>query len=118
MGKISVGVAGAIGVLVGILLAPRKGSETREKIVRRSEPLQQAARKAASRAGDTIKPVTRMVGERVPLLDRDNKGVKLEEPAGEASDENSPISEDREGQQSQLSPAGWYGIRGAGLRTT
>ena len=74
MGKISVGVAGAIGVLVGILLAPRKGSETREKIVRRSEPLQQAARKAASRAGDTIKPVTRMVGERVPLLDRNNKG--------------------------------------------
>ena len=94
MGKISVGVAGAIGVVVGILLAPRKGSETRKQIVQRTEPLQEAARKAASRAGDAVKPVTKMVGERVPLIGKD--GVKPEEPVVEASGKNSSISGGRE----------------------
>ena len=80
MGKISVGIAGAIGVLVGILIAPRKGSETREEIIRRSEPLQEAARKAASRVGDAVKPVTKMVGERVPLTDRGKNSSTSEGP--------------------------------------
>ncbi len=98
MGKIWVGIAGALGVLVGILIAPRKGSETREQIVHKSEPLQQAARSAfskagdatrnaASKAGDVVKPVTRAVGERVPLLDRANGSGKLEDPAEEAGGE-------------------------------
>ena len=94
MGKISVGVAGAIGVVVGLLLAPRKGSETRKQIVQRTEPLQEAARRAASRAGDAVKPVTRMVGERVPLIGKD--GVKPEEPMVDTSGNNSLISEGRE----------------------
>ena len=96
MGKISVGIAGAIGVLVGILIAPRKGSETRKRIVQRSEPLQQAARNAASKAGDAVKPVTRVVGERIPFLDRTNKGVMPEETEQEAVDEGPPTSEGRE----------------------
>ena len=123
MGKISIGVAGAIGVLVGLLLAPRKGSETRKQIARRSEPLQEAAKKAASKAVDAVKPaarmvgervaleaakdaassavdavkpVTRMVAERVPLINRGNDGVKPEEPLMEASSKDSSISEGRE----------------------
>ena len=110
MGKISVGVAGAIGVLVGILLAPRKGSETREKIVRRSEPLQQAARKAASRAGDTIKPVTRMVGKRVPFLDRDNKELGFPRPApGEMQSEAARRAGDPSHQSEDPPPEGLGG---------
>ena len=96
MGKISVGIAGAIGVLVGILIAPRKGSETRGQIVHRSEPLQQAVKNADSKAGDAVKPVTRVVGERIPLLDRSNRSVAPEEPVQEAVDEGPPTSEGQE----------------------
>ena len=102
MGKISVGIAGAIGVLVGILVAPRKGSETREQVVQRSKvPLQEAARKAASRARETIRPVARVVGERVsmidrgPLISKDGGGANIKEPEGEAGDESPSVSGDR-----------------------
>ena len=96
MGTISVGVAVAIGGLIGILLAPRKGSETREQIVQRSKPLQEAARNVASKSGDAIAPITKMAGEKVPLIGRDKDGDKLKEPAGEAGDKNSPVSNDRD----------------------
>ena len=96
MGKIQVGIVGAIGVLVGILIAPRKGSETRKEIVRRSEPLQLAARKATSKVQDAVKPVTRVVGERVPRIDRvpliGRDGAAVEEAEGEAGDESPAAS--------------------------
>ena len=95
MGKISVGIAGAIGVLIGILIAPRKGSETRERIVQRSKvPIQQAARTVASRAGETLKPVARVVGERVPMIGKDRDGASVEEPEGEAGAESAAARED------------------------
>ena len=100
MGKVQVVIAGALGVLIGILVAPRKGSETREEIVRRSEPLQQAARKASSKIQDAVKPVTRVVGERVPKIDRvpliggDRDGASVEEPVGEAGDQSPAASGD------------------------
>ena len=86
MGKVWVGVAGAVGVVVGILFAPRKGSETRKAIVERTEPVQAAARKAASKAGDVIAPATDKAVGWVPLIGKNDKGNgKLEEPAGKAS---------------------------------
>ncbi len=88
MGKLWVGVAGAgaVGVVIGILFAPRKGSETRKAIVERTEPVQTAARKAASKAGDVIAPATDKAVGWVPLIGKNDKGdVKVEEPAGSAS---------------------------------
>ena len=86
MGKVWVGVAGAVGVVVGILFAPRKGSETRKAIVERTEPVQAAARKAASKAGGVIAPATDKAVGWVPLIGKNDKGdVEMEEPAGKAS---------------------------------
>ena len=96
MGKISVGIAGAVGVLIGILIAPRKGSETRGQIVQRSEPLQQAVKSAASKAGNAAKPVTRVVGERIPMLNRSSRSVAPEKPVQEAVAEDPPTSEGKE----------------------
>ena len=85
-GKVWVGVAGAVGVVVGILFAPRKGSETRKAIVERTEPVQAAARKAASKAGDVIAPATDKAAAWVPLIGKnDKRDVEMEEPAGKAS---------------------------------
>lgn len=96
MRKFSVVISGAIGVLIGILLAPRKGSETREQIIERSKPLQQAAKNAVSRAGDAVVPVAKIAGERVPLLRKGKEDVEPEEPAGENGDTSSPVGEGRE----------------------
>ena len=86
MGKaLWVGAAGAVGVVVGILFAPRKGSETRRAIVERTEPVQTAARKAASKAGDAIAPATGRAGEWLPMIGGKNGDVKTEEPAEKAS---------------------------------
>ena len=82
MSKVWVGVAGAIGVVVGILFAPRKGSETRKAIVERTEPVQTAAKEAASKAGEVIAPVADKAGEWVPLIGKNKDGVdQTEEPA-------------------------------------
>ena len=63
-----VGIVGVVfGVLAGILFAPRKGSETREEIARRSKPLQVAAKRTASRVGQKIQPAARLAGDRLPL---------------------------------------------------
>lgn len=96
MGKFSVVISGAIGVLVGILLAPRKGSETRDQIIQRSKPLQQAAKNAVSRASHAVAPVTKMAGERVPMLGKGKEDAKPEEPAGETGGKSSPIGDGRE----------------------
>ena len=85
MGKVWIGVAGAVGVAIGILFAPRKGSETRKAIVDRTEPVQTAARKAASRAGDVIAPAADRAGEWVPLIGKNREGVNdTEELVGSA----------------------------------
>ena len=86
MGKaLWVGVGGAIGVAIGILFAPRKGSETRRAIAERTEPVQTVARKAASKAGDAIAPATDKAGEWLPVIGGKNGDVKMEEPVGKAS---------------------------------
>ncbi len=86
MGKVWIGVAGVVGVAIGILFAPRKGSETRKAIVDRTEPVQTAAKKAASRAGDVIAPAADKAGEWVPLIGKNKEGVnETAEPAGTAS---------------------------------
>ena len=116
MGKFSVVLSGAIGVLVGILLAPRKGSETRDQIIQRSKPLQQAAKNAVSRAGDAAAcPLPRWLVKEFPCSVRAREDVEPEEPTGENGDKSSPTGEGREdgkdgrpesqyreGQQSQL----------------
>ena len=88
-GKVFVGVAGAVGVVVGILFAPRKGSETRKAIVDSTEPVQTAARKAASKAGDAIAPAAGKAGGWFPLIGKngtDQDGVsETAEPAEKAA---------------------------------
>ncbi len=78
MGKLLFAVVGAVGVtvgvVVGVLFAPRKGSETREEIARRSGPVQDAARSTASRMGQRIRPVVKLAGDRIRLGAR-AKGV-------------------------------------------
>ena len=77
-----VGAVGVtIGVVVGVLLAPRKGSETRDEIVRRSRPLQETARKSASKAGQKIQPVVKLAGDRFPLGARAKGSAAAEEQA-------------------------------------
>lgn len=79
-----VGVAGVtFGVLAGVLFAPRKGSETREEIVRRSRPLQDAARSTGSRARRKIQPVIKLAGDRLPLGARAKGASKAKEQAAE-----------------------------------
>ncbi len=93
MGKIWIGIAGAVGAVIGILFAPRKGSETREEIARRAEPIAeeiarraepvaQAARDAASKAGDAIAPIAEKARERIPTVSagKDSGGEKAESP--------------------------------------
>ncbi len=83
-----VGVIGVtIGVVAGILFAPRKGSETREEIVRRSQPVQKAARGAASSVGQKVKPIAKLAGERLPLGARAKGAAEAEEPAGGGEDD-------------------------------
>ena len=87
-----VGVIGVtFGVLAGILFAPRKGSETREEIVRRSKPLQEAARNAASRAGRQIQPIAKLAGDRLPLGARAKGAAEAEERAAGAGGEDEQI---------------------------
>ena len=76
-----------LGVLVGILFAPRKGSETREEIVRRSRPLQDATRSAASRMGQKIQPVVKQVGDRLPLGTRAKGASEAGEQAAEGGED-------------------------------
>lgn len=79
-----VGVAGVtFGVLAGLLFAPRKGSETREEIVRRSRPLQDAARSTASGARRKIQPVVKLAGDRLPLGARAKRAAEAKEQAAE-----------------------------------
>ena len=98
MGRLLIAVVGIIGVacgvLAGILFAPRKGSETREEIVRRSRPLQESARKAASRAGEKIAPIARMAGSKIPMSVKPKSAFSADVPAAEAGG-NQPIGEER-----------------------
>ena len=83
-----VGVVGVtVGVLAGILFAPRKGSETREEIVRRSQPIQKAARGAASSVGQKVKPIAKLAGERLPLGARAKGAAEPDEPADGGEDD-------------------------------
>lgn len=87
-----IGVVGVtLGVLAGILFAPRKGSETREEIVRRSRPLQETARNAASRAGQKIQPIAKLAGDRLPLGARAKGAAEAEEWAAGAGGEDDQI---------------------------
>jgi hypothetical protein len=91
-----VGIVGvACGVLAGILFAPRKGSETREEIVKRSRPLQESARKAASRAREKIAPIARMAGSKIPLSVKPGSAFAADVPAAEADGDNQPFGEER-----------------------
>lgn len=84
-----VGVAGVtFGVLAGVLFAPRKGSETREEVVRRSKPLQDAARDAASSVGQKIRPVVKMAGDRLSLGARAKGIAAAEEQTAEGGGED------------------------------
>ena len=82
-------------MLAGILFAPRKGSETREEIVRRSRPLQESARKAASRAGEKIAPIARMAGSKIPLSVKPRSAFSADVPPAAEAGGNQPIGEER-----------------------
>lgn len=87
-----IGVVGVtLGVLAGILFAPRKGSETREEIVRRSRPLQETARNAASRAGQKIQPIAKLAGDRLPLGARGRVAAEAEVQATEGGGEDEQV---------------------------
>ena len=84
-----IGVVGVtLGVLAGILFAPRKGSETREEIVRRSKPLREAAGNAASRAGQKIQPIAKLAGDRIPMRSRGKVAAEAEVQATEGGVED------------------------------
>ena len=99
MGRLLIAVVGivgvACGVLAGILFAPRKGSETREEIVKRSRPLQESARKAASRAREKIAPIARKAGSKIPLSVKQRSAFAADVPAAEADGDNQPFGEER-----------------------
>ena len=83
-----VGVFGVtIGVVVGVLFAPRKGAETREEIVRRSKPIQKAARGAASSVGQKVQPVVKLAGDRLSLGARAKGAAEAEERAAGGEDD-------------------------------
>ena len=85
-----VGIVGVtIGVLAGVLLAPRKGSETREEIVRRSRPLQDAAKSSASRMGKKIGPVVKLASDRLPRGARGKIVSQEEEKTAEGGGQHS-----------------------------
>ena len=99
MGRLLIAVVGivgvACGVVAGILFAPRKGSETREEIVKRSRPLQESARKAASRAGEKITPIARMAGSKIPLSVRPKSAFAADVPAAEVVGRSQQFGEER-----------------------
>ncbi len=87
-----VGVAGVtFGVVAGLLFAPRRGAEAREEIVRRSRPLQDAARSTASRARQKIQPVVKLAGDRLPLGGRARGAAEAEGQAAEGGGEDDQI---------------------------
>ena len=98
MGRLLIAVVGivgvACGVLAGILFAPRKGSETREAIVKRSRPFQDSARKAASRAGEKIAPIARKAGSKIPLSVKPGSAFAADVPAAEVVGGSQPIGEE------------------------
>ena len=67
MGKaLWVGVGGAIGVAIGILFAPRKGSETRRAIAERTEPVQTASQEGRFEGGGRDRASHRQGGRMAP----------------------------------------------------
>ena len=64
-------LGGIVGAVVGILLAPKTGSETRASLLEQSETLRTRAEELAARVREQVGPTVETVRERVsPVAER------------------------------------------------
>jgi len=103
-------VGGILGAVVGILLAPRAGSETREDLAERSEDWRIRAEELASRLRARAAPAVDEMRERVvPTLEsvRERMSPVVEKvssrvsPSGAESEPNTDIDIDSSSQDSE-----------------
>ncbi len=62
---VGLGLGVAAGVGIGILLAPRSGAETRERLLASAEDLKYRARDLADRAKGQISTATHQIGQQI-----------------------------------------------------
>jgi len=107
-------MGGIVGVIVGILLAPKSGSETRAEFAEQSEVWRERAEEIAARVRERMAPTVDVVRERfAPVTDA--LGVHLgREPEAHVADEgivaeaveDTEVTEDIEGTEAPKATEG------------
>ena len=68
-------MGGIIGTVVGILLAPKPGSETRADLVEQSETMRERAEELAARVRERVGPAVEGMRDRVAATPSTEPGV-------------------------------------------
>ena len=59
-------IGGVIGGVIGLLFAPRKGSETRAQIAVQTKPVQESGKVIASKAGQVVGSQAEKISKKIP----------------------------------------------------
>ena len=102
-------VGGLIGVVIGVLYAPKSGKETREDIARKAEELMDRAKEEYEQAVQASKKAYEAAKEKV---------LQAEEKAGELTGKGKEILQDQKGRLKRALDAGVEAYKEEKAKTT
>ena len=109
-------VGGLIGVVIGVLYAPKSGKETREDIARKAEELMDKAKEEYEQAVQASKKAYEAAKEKV--LQAEDKVEEVEGKASELAGKGKEVLQDQKGRLKRALDAGVEAYKEEKAKTT